>query len=288
MSSLRGLRYQFPFRCGALIKLPIGYGNLYGHGIEFMGLPRHRFVTVTLRRPVDALWVAEEALKLGAVAMVITDADAKHTSLTATRRLSLAAQAGRATGLMVFTTPQAGATASHTRWIASASRSQPPSYDHYAPGRPSWNLELVCARGGRPELGQRNGKMRRIVSIWFPNFAVERFTRARPKQSKAPPPAGLPFALVEGGPCGLRLIALNAMAKSFGLTQGQRLADARAQVPDLLSELHEPQDDMASLLGLRRWMERYSPWVSPDAADGILLDVTGTCKLQVTYLSNGA
>lgn len=126
------------------------YGNLYGHGIESMGLPRHRFVTVTLKRPVDALWVAEEALKSGAVAIVIADVDAKHTSLTATRRLSLAAQTGKAAGLLVFTTPQSGATSSHTRWIASASRSQPPPYDPHAPGKPSWNLELVRARGGRP------------------------------------------------------------------------------------------------------------------------------------------
>jgi protein ImuA len=126
------------------------YGNLYGHGVEFMGLPRHRFVTVTLKRPVDVLWVAEEALKSGAVSVVITDADARHTSLTATRRLSLAAQAGKSSGLMVFTTPQSGATASHTRWIAAAARSQPPPYDAQAPGLVAWNLELVRARGGRP------------------------------------------------------------------------------------------------------------------------------------------
>ena len=126
------------------------YGNLYGHGIAAMGLPRHRFVTVTLKRPVEALWVAEEALKSGAVSVVIADVDTKHTSLTATRRLSLAAQTGKAAGLMIFTTPQSVATASHSRWIASASRSQPPPYDLNAPGRSSWNLELVRARGGRP------------------------------------------------------------------------------------------------------------------------------------------
>ena len=69
------------------------------------------------------------------------------------------------------------------------------------------------------------------------------------------------------------------MARSFGLMRGMRLADARAQVPDLLSEQHEPQEDMKSLLGLCRWMERYSPWVSPDAPDGIFLDVTGVPHL---------
>jgi protein ImuB len=121
--------------------------------------------------------------------------------------------------------------------------------------------------------------MRRIVSLWFPDYAVERFIRGRMKARKAPPPAKLPFALVEAGAKGLRLVAVNAAARGFGLTRGQRLADARAAVPDLLSELHEPDADMASLLGLCRWLERYSPWVSPDAPDGILLDVTGIAHL---------
>ena len=87
------------------------------------------------------------------------------------------------------------------------------------------------------------------------------------------------MALVESGAKGLRLAAVNAMARSFGLMRGMRLADARAQVPDLLSELHEAEEDVKSLLGLCRWMERYSPWVSPDQPDGILLDVTGVPHL---------
>ncbi len=90
---------------------------------------------------------------------------------------------------------------------------------------------------------------------------------------------GMPFALVESGTRGLRLVALNAVAKSFGLHPGQRLADARAQVPELLSELHEPTQDEASLLGLCRWMERYSPWVSVDRPDGMMLDITGIAHL---------
>ena len=95
------------------------------------------------------------------------------------------------------------------------------------------------------------------------------------KAGKSPPPKGLPFALVEAGARGLRLVAANPMARNFGLGVGQRLADARAAVPDLLSELHEPEADLASLLGLCRWLERYSPWISPEPPDGILLDITG-------------
>ena len=89
------------------------------------------------------------------------------------------------------------------------------------------------------------------------------------------PPPSLPFALVERGAKGLRLAAVNAAAREFGLMRGQRLADARAAVPDLLSEAHEPEQDTTSLLGLCRWMERYSPWVAPDLPDGILMEVTG-------------
>ena len=89
------------------------------------------------------------------------------------------------------------------------------------------------------------------------------------------PPPSLPFALVERGAKGLRLAAVNAAAREFGLMRGQRLADARAAVPDLLSEAHEPEQDTSSLLGLCRWMERYSPWVAPDPPDGILMEVTG-------------
>jgi protein ImuB len=95
------------------------------------------------------------------------------------------------------------------------------------------------------------------------------------RQAKSVPAKGSPFVLVEAGTRGLRVVALNASARSFGISLGQRLADARAQEPDLLSELHEPEQDLASLLGLCRWMERYSPLVSPDAPDGVLLDVTG-------------
>ncbi len=126
------------------------YGRLYGHGLEALGLARSRFVTVTLRKPVHLLWTAEEALKSGALALVLADADPKQADLTATRRLALAAAAGKAAGLLVFARPHGGATASHTRWAAAAVRSRSPPYDAEAPGAPLWTVQLIRARGGRP------------------------------------------------------------------------------------------------------------------------------------------
>ena len=126
------------------------YGRLYGHGLEALGLPRQRFVTVTLKHPVALLWTMEEALKSAALALVIADADPRAAGLTATRRLALAAQAGKAAGLLVFSRPHAGATASLTRWTAAASPSRAPPDDGQSPGLPAWTIELTRARGGRP------------------------------------------------------------------------------------------------------------------------------------------
>jgi protein ImuA len=133
-----------------LAKTEREYGRLYGHGLERLGLPRQRFITVTLKKPAGLLWVMEEALKSGAMAMVMGDAEAAHADLTVTRRLSLAAHAGKSAGCLVFGTGDAATTASHTRWRAASAASQSPPHDSAAPGPPAWSIELTRARGGRP------------------------------------------------------------------------------------------------------------------------------------------
>ena len=126
------------------------YGRLYGHGLERLGLSRHRFVTVTLAKPAALLWTMEEALKSGALALVAGEVSAAHADLTTTRRLQLAAHAGKSAGLLVFTGQEAAATASHTRWRVASSPSRSPPHDALAPGPPAWTVELTRARGGRP------------------------------------------------------------------------------------------------------------------------------------------
>jgi protein ImuA len=126
------------------------HGRLYGHGLERLGLPRQRFVTITLGKPANLLWTMEEALKSGAAAAVLGDADAARADLTVTRRLSLAAAAGKCAGILTFARPGPSATASHTRWTAAAVPSLSPPHDALALGPPCWSIELTRARGGRP------------------------------------------------------------------------------------------------------------------------------------------
>jgi protein ImuA len=126
------------------------HGRLYGHGLEGLGLARRRFITVTLKKPAALLWTMEEALKSGALALVIGEAGAEAAGLSITRRLLLAAQAGKSAGLLVFARPAATATASHTRWQVAAAASPSLAHDPAAPGAPAWAVELIRARGGRP------------------------------------------------------------------------------------------------------------------------------------------
>ena len=126
------------------------HGRLYGHGLARLGLPRERFVTITLKKPMSLLWTMEEALKSGALAAVIGDAEAAHADLTVTRRLSLAAAAGKTAAILTFARPEPAATVSHTRWTAGSVPSSSPPHDGQAVGPPCWSIELTRVRGGRP------------------------------------------------------------------------------------------------------------------------------------------
>lgn len=81
------------------------------------GLPRGVGERLHLIRPVgetDLLWCVEEALRSDPVSLVIAEPE-KPLALTAGRRLQLAAEAGRTTGLMLIR-QDAGSNATETRW----------------------------------------------------------------------------------------------------------------------------------------------------------------------------
>jgi len=73
--------------------------------------------------------------------------------------------------------------------------------------------------------------------------------------------------------------AVNPAAEAQGLLPGLALADARAQVPDLVVAPGDPEGDAAALLRLAQWCGRYSPWTVPHGVDGVLLDITGCAHL---------
>lgn len=122
--------------------------------------------------------------------------------------------------------------------------------------------------------------MSRFVSIFLPQFPIERLKRERAGNDSPPPADNRPFALVGSEERGLVLAAANAAALSEGLYPGLGLADARAICPHLLTRPAAPKQDEDALRDLARWAScRYSPAVNLDGADGLWLDVTGVPHL---------
>lgn len=73
-----------------------------------------RLHVIRPKTEIDLLWSVEEALRAAPVGLVIAEPD-KPLSLLAGRRLQLAAEAGKTTGLMLIR-EGAGSNAAETRW----------------------------------------------------------------------------------------------------------------------------------------------------------------------------
>lgn len=110
---------------------------------------------------------------------------------------------------------------------------------------------------------------RRYLALFFPFLPAERLVRTAPQ----PPDAPLVFAEKARG--ALRIASVDAAAQAVGLAVGMPLADARAQVRDLIVAPHDPVLDHAWLDRLAIGCNRYTPLVALDAPDGLILDIAG-------------
>ncbi len=124
---------------------PQDSGVPYGPGLGPIGLSPQGLVLIKARRAVDLLWSMEEALRCPDLAVVI--GEGVTPSLTAARRLQLAAEAGSTTALLISPPNQTPTATALTCWrvsaVPAANSARPPRY-------PAWNVELMRCRGGKP------------------------------------------------------------------------------------------------------------------------------------------
>ena len=74
---------------------------------------------------------------------------------------------------------------------------------------------------------------------------------------------------------GIRVRAASREARAAGASAGQLLTDARAVCPGLTVTELAPDVDRDDLDRLARYLVRFSPWVTPDPPDSILLESSG-------------
>ena len=115
--------------------------------------------------------------------------------------------------------------------------------------------------------------MRRILSVWLPHLAVERWS----KSSGFGPDD--PVVLTVEGTHGPIIHAVTRAAAERGARTGSRLTDARALDPALVAVPADPAGDGILVERLARWAGRWSPLVEVDGANALRLDVTGVAHL---------
>lgn len=114
---------------------------------------------------------------------------------------------------------------------------------------------------------------RRFMAIWFRHLLTDGLARRRPELQD------LPFVLAAPVKNKIVITASSILAEREGAFTGMAVADARAAVPDLLvvDDVPGQAAKLLRLIGLG--CIRYTPIVSLDLPDGLLLDISGCAHL---------
>jgi len=123
-------------------------GRPHGPGLHDMGLRPSDLLLVRARDVQTLLTVGEDALRSSAVGAVVLSAwgESRALSLTASRRLSMAARTGGASLFLARAAADPMPSAAETRWSVRAVASTPLEGD--APGYPTFSATLLRSRGG--------------------------------------------------------------------------------------------------------------------------------------------
>ncbi len=133
--------------------------ELYGPGLDRLGLAPDRLILARTRRDADLLWAMEEGLKTPGLAAVL--GEPHRLDLTASRRLQLAAESVGGLGLILRRAEgaqagaQSNATAAVTRWRVASAPSLAPGQGLGVPRdfglmRGRWRISLERCRGAPP------------------------------------------------------------------------------------------------------------------------------------------
>ena len=138
-------------RTGGKVLWCLKRADLFAPGLAQAGLAADRVIHVEAGDDRSVLACIEEGLRPGGLGAVV--GDVRRLSMTASRRLQLAAEGTETMGLVLRRGRKAEMetgppSAARTRWRISARPSAP--LPGPGVGRPRWRVELTRCRGGQP------------------------------------------------------------------------------------------------------------------------------------------
>ena len=127
---------------------------------------------------------------------------------------------------------------------------------------------------------------RRFLSLWLTHWSTDQYLRRRRTAKSSSMSASVqmeamtaPLVLAAQSGNRQEIQAVDPRAAKLGVQTGMAVADARAWLPQLVVEAHDPAADAADLRRLADWATRFSPLVAVDGADGLMLDIAGCAHL---------
>jgi protein ImuA len=173
-------------------------GVPYGAGLSHFGFPPEALVIGRLESITELLWALEEAVCCRAVAAVVADVAGHHKALdfTASRRLSLRADAARTSIFLLRYGEEREASAACFRWRLVPEPSGAAPFDARAPAGPRFRATLEKGRMGTAR--QLAGGGMDLVLDWTENgFAVvgDGSRNGEPERAGAAPSGAEPAAL---------------------------------------------------------------------------------------------
>lgn len=105
------------------------------------------------------------------------------------------------------------------------------------------------------------------IALHLPHLPLQVFLRARPVEDA--------LAVVRDR----RILSMNESAATLGVRPGMSLPSAQALAPALILRQHNPRAEEAALAELAAWAGQFTPQVSLDAPDCVLLEVSASLRL---------
>ena len=137
--------------------------SLFPPGLKRFGVEPDRVIFIDLKKEKDVLWAVEQGLKCSTLSAVV--GELQEISFTESQRLQLAVEQSKVTGLLHRHNPRSlHALACTTRWRIFSLSSE---LENAMPGVgfPTWKVELLKVRNGRPgewKLEWKNGQFNQL------------------------------------------------------------------------------------------------------------------------------